>query len=343
MRATHHRRSSTSTSLQFSFSPSLSPPAVSNNTTRHRAFSDSSQLALGDDEDVGPDVGSSTSSYRLQTPSSPGWTWNGEGGSGTGAGARGASKAANVLSETPLVASPVSSPLTSLAIHGGEDEPSIVSSSLPPLTPDLEVGVPGPTAEAGPATNRTRPRAATELPPIVPLDPTRSTNRNRSLSLSTILRQKLQRTNTNDKPGWRQLVKRDSSSKLVSRDVSGASSTVSLVGTGQLTPPANSKKRPGFKSIASSTFHLNKGLKSNISLTLPRSSSSVAVSAVPTKAPVDYFGLMLPKELQVLILKTLLAIWKADRDEGRWSGEVGGRRELIKLSRVSMLMLAIVR
>lgn len=47
----------------------------------------------------------------------------------------------------------------------------------------------------------------------------------------------------------------------------------------------------------------------------------------------DLFGNMLPRELKVMVLSKLLQNRPAGN--GRWAGEIGGRRELIKLSRVS--------
>ncbi|WWC73313.1 uncharacterized protein I206_107280 [Kwoniella pini CBS 10737] len=49
----------------------------------------------------------------------------------------------------------------------------------------------------------------------------------------------------------------------------------------------------------------------------------------------NLFDTVLPREIKVQILKTLLDMHKSDVGNTRWSGEVGGKRELIKLSRVS--------
>lgn len=44
----------------------------------------------------------------------------------------------------------------------------------------------------------------------------------------------------------------------------------------------------------------------------------------------------MPRELQIYTMKTLLGLWSAAPRTTKWSGEVGGRRELIKLCRVSL-------
>ncbi|WWC64246.1 uncharacterized protein I303_106855 [Kwoniella dejecticola CBS 10117] len=49
----------------------------------------------------------------------------------------------------------------------------------------------------------------------------------------------------------------------------------------------------------------------------------------------NYFDALLPRELKVLIMKTLLNMHRAEHGTMRWSGETRGKRELIKLSRVS--------
>ena len=46
----------------------------------------------------------------------------------------------------------------------------------------------------------------------------------------------------------------------------------------------------------------------------------------------DLFGSMLPRELKVMIMSRLLQ--DRPKGSGRWDGEIGGRRELVKLSRV---------
>ncbi|KAL7417442.1 hypothetical protein BDY24DRAFT_367996 [Mrakia frigida] len=61
----------------------------------------------------------------------------------------------------------------------------------------------------------------------------------------------------------------------------------------------------------------------------------------------DHFDRMLPREIKLLVFRTLLEIWKGNEEEGlkkseRWIGEVGGRRELIKISRVSKSWLSLV-
>ncbi|WRT68840.1 uncharacterized protein IL334_005821 [Kwoniella shivajii] len=48
----------------------------------------------------------------------------------------------------------------------------------------------------------------------------------------------------------------------------------------------------------------------------------------------NYFDTVLPRELQLQIIKTLLESWKGENQERRWTGEVYARKELIKLSRL---------
>jgi len=48
------------------------------------------------------------------------------------------------------------------------------------------------------------------------------------------------------------------------------------------------------------------------------------------------FDTMLPHELKVMIMRTLLDMSKGQAREHRWDGEIGARRDLIKISRVSL-------
>lgn len=50
----------------------------------------------------------------------------------------------------------------------------------------------------------------------------------------------------------------------------------------------------------------------------------------------DLFNEMLPRELKVMVLKTTLDMGSEEEREAKWDGEVGARRELIRLSRVSL-------
>ena len=61
----------------------------------------------------------------------------------------------------------------------------------------------------------------------------------------------------------------------------------------------------------------------------------VSVSKVETVVQADLFGSMLPRELQVMIFRTLVQTWDTPRRDGRWENEEAGRRMLIGLSRVS--------
>ncbi|WVR09248.1 hypothetical protein IAU60_006313 [Kwoniella sp. DSM 27419] len=58
--------------------------------------------------------------------------------------------------------------------------------------------------------------------------------------------------------------------------------------------------------------------------------TSPSVEASP-----DYFNHLLPHELQVMVMQTLLDSYAVEAGHGRWTGEAGGRKELIRLSRVS--------
>lgn len=76
-------------------------------------------------------------------------------------------------------------------------------------------------------------------------------------------------------------------------------------------------------------------------LTLPTPTPPQLTHLVATKVPpprLDHFDRMLPKELKVMIITKLLDIGSEQERERRWSGEVGARRELIKLDRVSICL-----
>ncbi|TXT13578.1 hypothetical protein VHUM_00945 [Vanrija humicola] len=62
---------------------------------------------------------------------------------------------------------------------------------------------------------------------------------------------------------------------------------------------------------------------------------TLSYRAVPEPVKVDLFSTMLPRELKVAVFKALLEVWKASGAGARLEGENGGRRELIRLSRVS--------
>ena len=65
---------------------------------------------------------------------------------------------------------------------------------------------------------------------------------------------------------------------------------------------------------------------------LQTASTALLIPAVGVKE--DLFGKMLPRELQLIVLKTLVETWVRTTSRGRWEGQDGGRRELIRLSRV---------
>ncbi|WVF67196.1 hypothetical protein IAT40_001944 [Kwoniella sp. CBS 6097] len=52
------------------------------------------------------------------------------------------------------------------------------------------------------------------------------------------------------------------------------------------------------------------------------------------EAPRDFFDTMLPRELKLLILRTLLRSHEEDTGNGRFCGEINGRKELIRFSRL---------
>ena len=62
---------------------------------------------------------------------------------------------------------------------------------------------------------------------------------------------------------------------------------------------------------------------------------AASASASESSVGQDLFGRLLPREIQVMILKTLVETWTDSRKGERWDGDVGGRRELLRLSRVS--------
>lgn len=67
-------------------------------------------------------------------------------------------------------------------------------------------------------------------------------------------------------------------------------------------------------------------------------SDTVAVKDTQPRRRLDHFERILPKELQVMIMGKLLEDGASRERDKRWSGEVGARRELIRLSRVSQLV-----
>lgn len=77
-------------------------------------------------------------------------------------------------------------------------------------------------------------------------------------------------------------------------------------------------------------------------LTLPTPTPPQLTHLVATKVPpprLDHFDRMLPKELKVMIMTKLLEPASERERDRRWSGGVGARRELIKLSRVRICII----
>ena len=70
---------------------------------------------------------------------------------------------------------------------------------------------------------------------------------------------------------------------------------------------------------------------------VPQVSNMVIVKDVPQKPRLDHFERVLPRELKVMIMSKLLERGASEERDRRWSGVVGARRNLIRLSRVSQL------
>ena len=70
---------------------------------------------------------------------------------------------------------------------------------------------------------------------------------------------------------------------------------------------------------------------------VPQVSNTVIVKDVPQKPRLDHFERVLPRELKVMIMSKLLERGASEERDRRWSGVVGARRNLIRLSRVSQL------
>jgi hypothetical protein len=81
---------------------------------------------------------------------------------------------------------------------------------------------------------------------------------------------------------------------------------------------------------------LQRGITSSIPA-LSQVSETVAVRDSPPRPRLDHFERILPRELQVMIMSKLLESGASEERDRRWSGIVGTRRELIRLSRVSQL------
>lgn len=98
-------------------------------------------------------------------------------------------------------------------------------------------------------------------------------------------------------------------------------------------PPLSSAQiSPPFNVVLASA-----GLQSP---TAPLPSDELVWGTLSYRAPmppikVDHFGTMLPRELKVAVFRTLLNDWILRGGTGRWDGVAGGRRELVRLSRVS--------
>jgi len=68
---------------------------------------------------------------------------------------------------------------------------------------------------------------------------------------------------------------------------------------------------------------------------VPQLTDSFAVKDSPPTPRLDHFERILPRELKVTIMSKLLERGASEERDRRWSGIVGARRELIRLSRVS--------
>lgn len=74
--------------------------------------------------------------------------------------------------------------------------------------------------------------------------------------------------------------------------------------------------------------------------TAPLPSDELVWGTLSYRAPIvpikiDHFSAMLPRELKVAVFRALLSDWVARGGTGRWDGVNGGRRELVRLSRVN--------
>jgi hypothetical protein len=81
---------------------------------------------------------------------------------------------------------------------------------------------------------------------------------------------------------------------------------------------------------------LQRGITSPIPA-LSQLTDSVAMRDSPPRPRLDHFERILPSELKVMIMSKLLESGASEERDRRWSGIVGTRKELIRLSRVSHL------
>jgi len=70
---------------------------------------------------------------------------------------------------------------------------------------------------------------------------------------------------------------------------------------------------------------------------IPQVSNMVVVKDPPPKPQLDHFERILPRELKVMVMRKLLERGASEDRDRRWSGTVGARRDLIRLSRVRQL------
>lgn len=112
--------------------------------------------------------------------------------------------------------------------------------------------------------------------------------------------------------------------------------------------PFSRSRRPELYSSMSSAVPLTRTMPAIITSPLrtnrPRATSMPLVSAAesnlhprPTvsQAKIDFFGTLLPKEMKIMILRRLVEAYDENSENGKWDGEAGGRRQLIRLTRVS--------
>ena len=112
--------------------------------------------------------------------------------------------------------------------------------------------------------------------------------------------------------------------------------------------PVRRSSRPNLFSSTSSGIAVTKTspvpIAAPIRISRPRATSMPLDShtlrltsspSLPLKGKIDMFGTLLPRELKVMIFRKLVEVSSETGGNGKWDGEAGGYRQLIKLTRVS--------
>lgn len=100
----------------------------------------------------------------------------------------------------------------------------------------------------------------------------------------------------------------------------------------QINDNRKGKQKGSFKRGLSTSIPTQSTIAQAI-ITRPRAASAPLI--LPQRR-VSCFEEILPHEVKVYIMKILLGMWEESPRTTRWSGGPGGRRELVKLSRVSI-------